>query len=100
MSNSNTQTKELTNFQMIREFKLKPEHFGILSGEEVEAIRTHFNIANRTNVELQNLRDFIVMFFSHEVASDDKRPTLEQTDLMSAITGVIDQEKVARGMEV
>ena len=84
-----------TNFQMIRSFEgFKPKHFGVLSGEEVTIIKNHFQLAQKNDTELQNLRDFVVLFYSR------KELTMEESDIMSAIVGVIDQEKFNRGLEV
>ena len=85
-----------SNFQMLREFKdFTPQRRGILNGEEVEKIREYFQIKERSNIDLQNLRDFVVMFYSHDTRNDFKK-----ADIMSGIVGVIDQEKWNRGMEV
>ena len=84
-----------SNFQMLREFKnFKPQSFGFLTSEEMDKIKNHFAIKERSNVELQNLRDFVVMYYSETAKS------LEDSDVMSGIVGVIDLEKVNRGMEV
>lgn len=84
-----------TNFHMLREFNMKPEHFGVLNGNEVEQIRNHFQLEERSNIDLQNLRDFVVMFYSGKT-----RDNIEMYDRMSGIVGVIDKEKWNRGMEV
>ena len=84
-----------SNFQMIRDFKdFKPQEFGVLTSEEMDRIEQHFAIKERSNVELQNLRDFVVMYYSKTAKS------LEDTDIMSGIVGVIDLEKINRGLEV
>ena len=84
-----------SNFQMIREFKdFKPQGFGFLTSEEMDRIEQHFAIKERSDVELQNLRDFVVMYYSETAKS------LEDTDVMSGIVGVIDLEKINRGIEV
>ncbi len=84
-----------SNFHMLRNFQFKPKSFGFLTGEEVEIIRDHFKIKERSNIDLQNLRDFVVMYYANKT-----RDSLEVSDLMSGIVGVIDQEKFSRGMEV
>ncbi len=84
-----------SNFTMLREFSdFKPKRFGILNGNEVKEIRNHFQLAERSDVDLQNLRDFVVMFYS------GKLKDLEMSDKISGIVGVIDQEKFDRGLEV
>lgn len=83
-----------TNFTMLREFSdFKPKSFGFLDGSEVERIRNQFQIAERSDLDLQNLRDFVVLYYS------EKRD-IENADILSGIVGVIDQEKVNRGLEV
>lgn len=84
-----------TNFHMLRDLNFKPKNFGVLSGDEVEILKEYFQIDERSNIELQNLRDFVVMYFSEK-----KRDDFETYDLMSGIVGVIDAEKWKRGMEV
>ena len=84
-----------SNFQMLREFKFEPRQFGILSGEEVKKIRDYFQIEERSNVDLQNLRDFVVLFYDLK-----KEKSMGAYDVMSGIVGMIDEEKWKRGMEV
>lgn len=95
-----------SNFQMLRTFKYEPEGFGFCTPEEVRQIKDHFKIKERSDIELQNLRDFVVLFYSQienkllandNCSHDEYRKVI---DTMSAITGVIDNEKCNRGMEV
>ena len=90
-----------SNFQMLRTFKYEPESFGFCTPEEVRQIKDHFKIKERSDIELQNLRDFVVM---HYAQLEDNMTTrdgiLALSDTMSAIVGVIDNEKCYRGMEV
>lgn len=82
-----------TNYKMLRDFKgFKPKRFGILDADEVREIRRHFRIGGRSNIGLQNLRDFVVLYYSKSKPED--------MDIMSGIVGVIDEEKIKRGMEV
>ena len=91
-----------TNYHMCRELdkelNFKPKHFGFLDGDEVYLIVKHFQIKKRSDIELQNLRDFVVMYYSSK--TKEERYERELMDLMSGITGVIDNEKWNRGMEV
>ena len=93
-----------TNFHMLREFEYHPEHFGWCNAKEVENIVEHFQLKERSDVELQNLRDFVVMYYTcvaeRPKLDGDSQHVLELQDTMSAITGVIDEEKFRRGMEV
>jgi hypothetical protein len=89
-----------TNYQMIISFKdFQPANRGWISGDESALIRKHFEITERTNVELQNLRDFIVIYYGMEVEKHHDK-ALEIMDKMSAITAIIDDEKWTRGLEV
>ena len=94
-----------SNFYMLRTFEFNPENFGVCTGEEVEQIEKHFCIKERSDIELQNLRDFVVMYYhdlGHKKLVEEDRNTeyLKIMDTMSAITGVIDQHKWKRGMEI
>ncbi len=88
-----------TNDQMIKEFgDFQPRNPGVLEVDEVVQIRKQFCIADRTDLELQNLRDDVLMFFSnyHLRYPND----VLSLNTMTAIVGVIDDEKERRGMEV
>lgn len=96
----------LSNFQMVKSFKYNPEHEGFCTEGEVKLIKEHFEIDKRSNIELQNLRDFVVLLYSQienkllandNYSHDEYRKVI---DTMSAITGVIDNCKFNRGMEV
>jgi len=92
-----------TNFHMVRSFKYNPEHFGICNGDEVRQIEDHFKLNERSDVELQNLRDFVVLYYSeqtHKLREENNDDFMKVCDTMSAITGVIDEHKWNRGMEV
>ena len=82
-----------TNYYMLREFDFKPKQFGILSDDEVKIITEHFQIKDRSDRDLQNFRDFVVMYYS-------RKEDMESYDIMSGIVGVIDGEKMRRGLEV
>ena len=89
---------------MLRSFEFNPKNMGVCTGEEVRQIEDHFCLEERSDVELQNLRDFVVMYYSERTErarkEDDDKNYLKLWDTMSAITGVIDQHKWKRGMEV
>ncbi len=98
---------EKTNFQMIMgliDMKFQPKQWGVLDASEIKTLREAFNIGARTNLELQNLRDFVVLYFSTRKATERERKHYKKLDslhdLMSGICGVIDDEKIERGMEV
>ena len=88
-----------TNFQMTRELKdWYPKHFGFINGDEVEKIKRTFQIDERDEINLRNLRDFVVMFYSRE--KDDTKQTIKNMDKMSAIVSVIDDKLFNIGAEV
>lgn len=92
-----------TNYHMLLDFDYKAEHSGFCTSEEMDMISNHFKLKERSDVELQNLRDFAVLFFGARMDEERGKGTrkyMDMADMMSAITGVIDFEKVARGMEV
>lgn len=91
----------LTNFQMLRSFKYEPDAFGFCTPEEVRQIKDYFKIKERSDIELQNLRDFVVLYYANlEDKATTRDDILKLADTMSAITGIIDNEKYHRGMEV
>ena len=89
-----------SNYQMIMEIKdWKPFQHCIISEKEANHIREVFCIKDRTNVELQNLRDFVVIYYGMESKKHHEK-SFDTMDKMSAITYVIDNEKFNRGLEV
>lgn len=98
-----------TDFHAIQELREKyaPKVRGIVSGEEAKTICEVLEIDKRNNIELQNIRDMVVMIYGqwfdksrdqYGVQAVDK--SAEYLDAMSAITCVIDHEKFKRGMGV
>lgn len=87
----------MTNYQMIKAFSdWTPNKTGWVNEDEIKTINEHFKLKERTDTELQNLRDFIVLYYS----THKTNRLFIQMDILSALTGVIDIEKVNRGMEV
>lgn len=93
-----------TDFHAIMELKDRytPAQRGIVNDSEEELINATLELKSRTNIELQNVRDMVVMlygkFANHE--GNDVQKVMELMDAMSAICGVIDQNKLERGMAV
>lgn len=102
-----------TDYHAIMELtdKYTPAQRGFVNAAEVETISAVLEIKERNNIELQNIRDMVVMLYGqwseamrmkyreeHDGSAFDK--SMEYMDAMSAITCVIDHEKVKRGMEV
>ena len=76
-----------TNFQMVVDFKdYMPARRGFTSNEEMQRIAEHFHLAEMTALELQNLRDFVVLFYCQE-------DMLDKFQAMMSITTVIDMFK-------
>lgn len=74
---------------------------GFLTGEQQERVSDLLELKARDEIDLQDLRDFAVSYFAAKL--DRNRPIEEYaviSDCMSAVTGVIDFEKVSRGMAV
>lgn len=75
-----------TNFQMVREFtEYMPKDRRITSADEIRQIEEHFGLTEMTALELQNLRDFVVLFYTSNDDLFDKRVA------MYSITAVIDR---------
>lgn len=94
-----------TNFQMIRELDgFVPEHRGILSNKEVQHIASALHVAEMDELGLRNLRDFAVMYFHRKVERLEKDSNVEEMykalDVLSAVTGVIDNQLWSIGAEV
>ena len=74
---------------MVRDFSdYMPERRGFTSNEETQRIAEHFGLASMTALELQNLRDFVVLWYRGDHMSD-------KFEAMLSITAVIDHYKYA-----
>ena len=84
---------------MLRELNknFQPKEFGCITMAEVYQINKALCLDEMDALQLQNLRDFTVMYF--EVKMGDKYDRVLQ-DKMSAIVAVIDQKKWNIGAEV
>lgn len=95
-----------TDYHLISDLKSRytPAQRGIVTAAEVEMIRETLEIGSRNNIELQNVRDMLVMMYGRWADSqqqkDDASAAMELMDAMSAITHVIDMEKSKRGLPV
>lgn len=95
-----------TDFHAIMELKEKytPACPGIVSFGETEVIREVLEISDRSDIELQNARDMVVMLYSQWSGSrrqkDNILAAMQMMDAMSAVTHVIDMEKSTRGLPV
>lgn len=89
-----------TNYLMLRDLMevYKPKRRGFYTNEEVQLIANTLHLDEmKDEIQLRNLRDFVVLFFSLE--SQDK-PNFENMDKMSAITCIIDNMLANMGCEV
>lgn len=94
-----------TDYHAIMELRGKyvPARPGIASAAEIAMIREVLEISARNDIELQNVRDMTVMLYGRW--ADRKRESdipaaMDLMDAMSAICGVIDAEKLDRGLPV
>lgn len=88
-----------SNYLMLKDLQeWMPNRRGIISAEEIQTIKETLHISEMDNLGLQNLRDFVVLYYSHK--GDDYTSHFNQMDKMSAITAVIDSVKAERGLEV
>ena len=73
---------------MVVDFKdYMPKDRHVTSREEIEQISKHFCLEEMSALELQNLRDFVVLFYTSNENLFDKR------EAMYSITAVIDMFK-------
>ena len=73
---------------MVREFTdYMPQDRHVTSREEIEKISKHFCLEEMSALELQNLRDFVILFYTSNDNLFDKR------EAMYSITAVIDMFK-------
>lgn len=95
-----------TDFHAIKELREKytPAYPGIVNAAEAELIREVLEISARSDIELQNARDVVVMMYGKwadaQEQKDNHPAMMELMDAMSAICAVIDQEKFQRGLPV
>lgn len=95
-----------TDYHAIMELKkvYVPAIRGIVTADEEVLIRKVLEIDARNNIELQNIRDMVVMMYSRWSGSlkraDNISTIVKVMDAMSAICCVIDQEKSKRGLPV
>lgn len=95
-----------SDYKMVVELKSRyiPVKTGIVSADEKELIREVLEISSRNNIELQNIRDMVVMLYSQWIDTQHQKKdipaAIQMMDIMSAVTYIIDQEKIKRGLPV
>lgn len=93
-----------TNFTAIKDLmdKYKPARMGIVSAAETAMIRDALEIAGRNDLELDDVRDAVVMLYgqtAQQIEQDQGvQALMEHMDAMSAITAAIDAEKASRSV--
>lgn len=96
----NTYFKEPSkpDFDMIKQIydkdKFCPENKGFLTGEEAKYLSSTLELGNRTILSLRNLRNFVVSYHYGKLVTDkdSDQDAYKMSDLLSAITGVIDSK--------
>lgn len=91
-----------TNFENIKalEENYTPKQRGTVSASEILMIKYWLQIREMSVLELRNLRDFVVMFYSIQENIEDTEKMIDRMDKMSAITHVIDSELLNREVEI
>lgn len=95
-----------TNYTMLKKLnkEFNPKDRGIVHADEIWQIKKGLCLGERTDIlDLRNLRDFTVMFFSIEMDRaevDGMDKVLALQDKMSAIVSVIDDRIWNLGGEV
>ena len=93
-----------TDYHAIMELKkvYSPAIRGIVTADEEKLIRDVLEINSRSNIELQNVRDMVIMMYSRWSGSPKRADNISAIkkvmDGMSAICCIIDQEKSKRGL--
>ena len=94
-----------TNFQMIMDIRdYRPETRGFTSISEIKMLMNHFSLDKMSLLELQNLRDMVVLMFREwmqdERSKGDIDEMMKKSDAMQSIAAVIDNFKMQKGGEV
>lgn len=93
-----------TNFQAVQSLqaKYKPAVRGIVSDQEKSLVRAELELDARSDLELQDARDAVVMLYGQASQALDGKPAelVRCMDAMSGACAVIDEEKSKRGLPV
>lgn len=86
----------------IRDYR--PETRGVTSIGEIKMLMNHFGLDKMSLLELQNLRDMVVLLFREWMQDDRSKGEIDEmmskSDAMQSITAVIDHFKMKAGGEV
>lgn len=75
--------------------------YGVCSGKVAKMIFDKLHLSERSDVELQDIRDMAVILVEHLSSQKmDDYTQKKRWDCMSAITAIIDLEKFSRGMDI
>ena len=93
-----------TDFRCICELKdtFKPARRGVISAAEAETVKNALELNTRTDIELCNVRDMVVMFYGQwadKSRDGNGQLAVEVLDAMSAICSFIYGMKWQRGIE-
>ena len=93
------------DFNQIKELHevYTPETRGIVSNQEIQLITEKLELDQRNIIELRNIRNVAVMYYSRLSDSSrekDIQKTMLLMDAMSAITTVIDGVLIKHGSEI
>ena len=88
--------------QDIRDYSPKEE--GMTSIDEIKMLMNHFGLDKMSLLELQNLRDMVVLVYQgwmqNERSNSRMNEFFKKSDAMQSITAVIDNFKMRAGGEV
>lgn len=86
----------------IRDYR--PETRGVTSIGEIKMLMNHFGLDKMSLLDLQNLRDMVVLMFREWMQDDRSKGEIDEmmskSDAMQSITAVIDHFKMKAGGEV
>ena len=92
-----------TNNEMLQDLNTKYSvltHIkGVVTMKEIYLINSELELDGRSEVELRNLRDFIVLWFNMEINCNMDN-ALKLMDQLSAYTSVIDNKLFNMGCEI
>lgn len=83
----------------IRDYR--PKTRGCTSYEEIKMLMNHFGLDKMSLLELQNLRDMVVLMYTHWMQDDRGKSDIDEmmskSEAMQSITAVIDNFKIKAG---
>ena len=92
-----------TNYNMLKKLleDFKPKEQCILSGKEKSKIENTLCLEQMDLIQLHNIRDFTVTFIAGKIRDEQNvKNTIDQMDILSGITAVIDEKIYTLGGEI